>query len=352
MPLFLKFARRAYIAIAELTWGAVVFLFVAHLFLSYILLALVGEEGLTGDAATYIYYYGVTATTVGYGDLSPVETSGRLIATVFVIPGAIAIFTAVLGKLLSEISGFWRKRMQGAGDFSSRSGHMIVLGWQDGSTQQLLTMLSGERTKDEAYPVLVSRSLTENPMSGEIDFVRSERLADPDALERAGLAGARGVVVRGENDDETLAAALVAATLNDHIHVVAHFEFQRTADIAARQTARIETITSLSPELLVRAARDPGSSQVAKLLLSASTADTAFSMEMPKGPAPIRYGDALIGLRRSSSATLVGIGRNGKVDLNCPAETAISSGDTIYYISDHRLDAGAIDWAAMEGAGR
>ncbi|MEN3791520.1 ion channel [Fulvimarina sp. MAC3] len=351
MPIFLKFARRAYTALAELTWTAVLFLFFAHILLSYVLLVFAGEAGLTSDVATYIYYYGVTATTVGYGDLSPVGTPGRLIATFFVIPGAIAIFTAVLGKLLAGISGVWRKRMQGAGDFSSRSGHMIVLGWQEGATRQLLTMLSGERTEDEAYPVLISRSLTENPMSDDIDFVRTERLAAPDALERAGIAGARGVVVRGENDDETLAAALVAATLNDHTHVVAHFEFQRTADIAERQAARIETITSLSPELLVRAARDPGSSQVAKLLLSASTADTAYSMEIPKIQCAIRYGDALIGLRRKSNATLVGIGHRGKVDLNCPAETEISAGDTIYYISDQRLDANAIDWAAMEGAG-
>ncbi|WP_040488940.1 ion channel [Fulvimarina pelagi] len=352
MPLFLKVARRAYIAIAELTWGAVLFLFVAHLFVSYILLGIVGEDGLTGDVATYIYYYGVTATTVGYGDLSPAGTAGRLIAAFFVIPGAIAIFTAVLGKLLSGISGVWRKRMQGAGDFSTRVGHMIVLGWQEGASQQLLSMLSGERASDEALPVLVSRSLAQNPMSDQIDFVRAERLADPEALERAGISGARGVVVRGENDDETLAAALVSATLNSSIHVVAYFEYQRTAEIAERQAARIETITSLSPELLVRAARDPGSSQVAKLLLSASTADTAFSMLLPEGRAPIRYGDALIGLRRSCNATLVGVGRAGKVDLNCPADDPISSGDTIYYISDNRLDAGAIDWSAMEGAGR
>ena len=352
MPLFAKFARRAYIAIAELTWGAILFLFVLHLVASYALLALAGEDGLTGDVGTYFYYYGVTATTVGYGDLSPVSQAGRLLATLFVIPGAIAIFTAVLGKVLAGISGFWRKRMQGAGDFSIRTGHMIVLGWQEGPTRKLMTMLSAERTKNEALPVLVSRSLEENPMSDSIDFVKSERLADPEALERAGVAGARGVIVRGENDDETLGAALVATTLNADVHVVAHFEYQRTAEIAARQASRIETITSLSPELLVRAARDPGSSQVAKLLLSAETADTAYSMAMPMSPAPVRYGDALVGLRHRNKATLVGIGKDGRVDLNCPDETEINFGDMIYYISDHRLDPSAIDWGAMEGVGR
>ncbi|MDY8110400.1 ion channel [Fulvimarina sp. 2208YS6-2-32] len=348
----MKFARHAYVALAELTWAAVLFLFIAHLALSYGLLRLAGETGLTGDVFTYIYYYGVTATTVGYGDLSPGGMPGRMLATFFVIPGAIAIFTAVLGKLLTGISGVWRKRMQGAGDYSARTGHMLVLGWQEGMTRQLMTMLASERTDAEPLPVLLARSLEENPMSETIDFVRSERLADPEALERGGIMGARGVIVRGENDDETLAAALVAATLNPAAHVVAHFEFQRTADIAARQASKIETITSLSPELLVRAARDPGSSQVAKLLLSAGTADTAFSMDMPEGLAPLSYGKALIGLRARCNATLVGIGRNGKVDLNCPDDAAIGFGDTIYYISDHRLDAGSIDWNAMEGGGR
>ncbi|MGO6684060.1 transmembrane cation transporter, partial [Rhizobium leguminosarum] len=67
--------------------------------------------------------------------------AGRLIAVLFVLPGGFAIFTAVLGKLLTNIGTIWRNRMRGLGDYSERAGHIIVLGWQEGQTFQTLRLL-------------------------------------------------------------------------------------------------------------------------------------------------------------------------------------------------------------------
>jgi hypothetical protein len=41
-----------------------------------------------------------------------------------VLPGWIALFTEFLGKVVSSMSTFWRRRLQELGDFSKRSGHM------------------------------------------------------------------------------------------------------------------------------------------------------------------------------------------------------------------------------------
>lgn len=352
MPVFSRVLRRAYVALAELTWSAVLLILVAHFLVSWLLLALAGESALTDDAVGFVYYYMVTATTVGYGDLSPSSDAGRLITALWVLPGAIAIFTATLGKLLSGVSQVWRRNMKGLGDYRGREGHLVVLGWQDGTSRTLLELVADERTPDEPLPILIAKSIDDNPMPGEIDFVKAQRLADPQALERAGARGARSIVVRGENDDETLAAALVATTVCPSSHVVAHFEYQATADILSRQAARVETITSLSSELLVRSARDPGSSKVAKLLLSAASADTAYSIRVPEGTQPLTYEQALHGLRKAYHATLVGIGKDGTVDLNCLDDVTISSGDTLYYISDHRLDGASFDWSRLNGAPR
>nr|WP_245198789.1 potassium channel family protein [Jiella mangrovi] len=345
--MFSSYLRRFYVALAELTWGAIAGLAIGHFLTSWLLLMVVGESDFVARPVDFVYYYVVTATTVGYGDLSPQTGAGRLIAAFFVLPGAIAIFTAVLGKLLSAVSNSWRGRMKGLGNFGDRSGHDIVMGWHEAATQRLLGLIVAERAAGEALTVLISKDLEENPMPDKIDYVRVERLADPVGLERAGGANARSIIVRGETDDETLAAALVASATCEKAHVVAYFDFESTATILHRQNPQIEAVTSLSSELMVRAAKDPGSSVIANLLLSAGTQDTAYSVTVPDGTTSFNYETALHAMRRRHAVTVVGMARHGNVDLNCKDTMEIRSGDVLYYIADQRLDPGAIAWEAF-----
>ncbi len=54
--------------------------------LSWWLLVLAGETALTDSFANFIYYLMVTASTVGYGDHSPVTDMGKWVVVLFVIP--------------------------------------------------------------------------------------------------------------------------------------------------------------------------------------------------------------------------------------------------------------------------
>ena len=347
MPVIANYFRRLYVALAELTWTAIALLGLAHVVFSWALFALAGESEIVGDPVDYLYYYLVTATTVGYGDFSPVTKLGRLSAAFFVLPGGIAIFTATLGKVLTGIAGLWRQRMNGLGSFSDRSGHMVVLGWDGAPTRRLLEMLAAERAQGEPAAVLVAKDLETNPMPEAADYIRAERLVDPTALERAGAQGARTLIVRGHNDDETLAAALVAAEVVAGGHIVAHFQDERTAAMLRRQNPAIESIGSLSSEMLVRAARDPGASVVANLLFTAGTEDTAFSVQVPKLERPLTYGDVLSGLKRLHRATLVGLAHDGRVDLNCDDATPVEQGHVLYYIADHRIGPEEVAWERL-----
>ncbi|MEO1719340.1 MAG: hypothetical protein AAFR23_03825 [Pseudomonadota bacterium] len=179
--------------------------------------------------------------------------------------------------------------------------------------------------------------------------MRADTLSTSEALVRAGITNAARVIVRGSDDDETLAATLAASSLTDTAHIVAYFEDERAADLISRQCPQVEAIGSLTVELLVRASRDPGSSRVADRLLSSETSDTAFSMTVPAGVASIAYFDALIGLKRRYDMTLVGLAdaKAADVDLNCSDEAEISGGDVIYYIADRRTPPDEIDWKTL-----
>lgn len=339
--------RRVYFSLSELAWSALSLILAVHLVISWLLLLLAGEGDLIGNPIDFLYYYMVTATTVGYGDLAPKSGVGRMIVILFILPGGIAIFTAVLGKLLTGIGTIWRNRMRGLGDYSERSGHIIVLGWQEGQTYQTLRLLNAERQRHEPMSVLVAKDLPENPASDCADYIRTERLADAEALARAGVAGARTLIVRGANDDETLAAVLIAEDHAPKAHIVAYFADDRTAQMVKQRRPRVEAVGSLAEELLSRSARDPGSSEVATRLLSLASADTAFCLAVPPLNGPVRYGDVFVSLKRRHSVTLVGMLSKGVTDLNCRDEALLLGGETLYYISGLRLDPAAIAWAQL-----
>lgn len=349
MPLIVAIWQRVYVAIATLSWSVLAVCFLAHALLSYILFVAAGETKLTDSFVTFAYFYMTTATTVGYGDLSPGAESGRLVNVLVVLPGSIALFTVFLGKAVSAISDFWRRRLQGRGDFSERTGHTLVVGWQGARSRRLIEGLIHDRHPQGARTVLLARGLAENPMPDELDFVAAEQLSDLPSYVRAGAAGAHTVVIRGADDDETLAAALAADGAAPKAHIVAHFQEESAAQLVRHQIPRIEVITSIAAGLLVRAARDPGASQLATLMFASHSVDRAFSMKLPPDFGRLDYLDVLYGLKQAHGLTLIGICRDGtgNVDLNCPIDCEVAAGDTLFYIADRRVVAGGIDWVAM-----
>ncbi len=351
MPISHVLLRRIYLAVVNLGWHTLLVVFLAHIALTYLALSLAGETALTGGAVDFLYYYMTTATTVGYGDLSPQTTHGRIAALLFVMPGSIAIFTAVLGKAITDLSSIWRRGMNGYGNFSDREGHTVVLGWQGLRTRRLIELLQADRPAEEKI-VVVDKAQEQNPLPELIDYVRADALSALADLERAGVNGAARIIIRGTNDDETLAATLAVSTTARRAHVVAFFEDEQAANLIAKQCPEVETVGSLSAELLVRASRDPGASRVAGRLLSAHTADTAFSMTIPAGAPQISYINALVALKQRYAMTLVGVsaGRGGPVDLNCAPDRRLSPGETIFYIADARLSPDSVAWTELGGA--
>ncbi|MCF5991465.1 potassium channel family protein, partial [Xanthomonas perforans] len=98
--------------VRRVSWGMVALALLAHMGLSWLLLLWAGEHKLVGLDA-FPYYYMTTATTIGYGDLSPGSVAGRYIAAFVLMPGAVALFATVLAKTSGVLITFWRRHHMG-----------------------------------------------------------------------------------------------------------------------------------------------------------------------------------------------------------------------------------------------
>jgi voltage-gated potassium channel len=231
VPFFVRVWQQVYVSIATLSWSILGILFACHALASYALFAAAGETKLTDSVITFVYFYMTTATTVGYGDLSPGGDAGRLVNVCIVLPGSIALFTVLLGKAVAGMSAFWRRRLQGLGDFSERAGHTLVVGWQGARSRRVIEGLLGDAPVGAPRIVLLARGLESNPMPDAIDFVAAEQLGDRTAFLRAGAASAHTIIIRGADDDETLAATLAGRSAASRAHMVAHFHEDSAADL-------------------------------------------------------------------------------------------------------------------------
>ncbi len=316
-----RIAKRIYARIAGLSWDTVFVLAAFHFAISWGLIALVGGEEMA-ERGIFWYFYATTATTVGYGDFSPATWGGRLVTVSWIMPGGIALFTTIIAKAVQQVSDRWRKSVRGQSSYENLADHVVILGWHGFRTQRMVDQLRGDIGERERVIVLCSAQATENPMPDQVRFVRGDELNTPDVLTRAGVATAGYIIALGHDDSETLAAALGAAAINRDAHIVAYFDHESFADLLKAHCPHAECNVSLSIELMVRSAQDPGSSRVQRQLLSTLEGPTQYSLKVPMDAPAVSYGALFAALKESHDATLIGVAESTFGDdliLNAPS---------------------------------
>ncbi|MCG8511377.1 MAG: ion channel [Rhodospirillales bacterium] len=312
-------------------------------------MATIGGEEIAGFNIFW-YFYVTTATTVGYGDYSPVTHAGRLITVLWIMPGGIALFTAIIAKIVQLLVDKWRRRLRGQASYENLSDHIVILGWHGSRTQWMIDQIRGGQADDECEIILCSALAEENPMPDQVRFVKGRSLNAPDLLRRAAIANAKYIIALGQNDDETLAAALGAAAVNSDAHMVAYFDQQSFADLLKAHCPHAECNVSLSIEMMVRSAQDPGSSRVQSQLLSTVSGPTQYSLKVPDDAKPMTYGALFSALKTDHDATLFGVAKTTLGDdlvLNAPSHHQVSPGMIVYFMAPHRIEPAQINWNAL-----
>ena len=344
-----RIAKRLYARVSALSWDAILTISLLHFCLSWGLIDAANEEISGPDI--FWYFYATTATTVGYGDYSPATTAGRAITVLWIMPGGIALFTVIIAKVVQFVSDKWRRRVRGLASYENLAGHIVILGWHGSRTERMIEHIRGGQGDDELEIVLCTAQSIENPLPDQVRFVRGSALNAPDLLRRAAVVDAKNIIVLGHSDDETLAASLGAAAINHKAHIVAYFDRRSFADLLKAHCPQAECNVSLSIELMVRSAQDPGSSRVQRQLLSALEGPTQYSFQVPDDAQAVNYGALFLELKNKHDATLFGVAKSTLGDdlvLNAGADQRVDSGMIVYFMAARRIEPTQIDWATLE----
>lgn len=336
----------------QVSWQAVVMATTLHMLLVWGLLFFAAETALT-PLSTFVYYYIVTTSTVGYGDFSASTALGRWIVAIVQIPFGLALFGVLLGKTGQTITYLIRRAMTGDKNFSHINNHIIIFGWHATRTKKMIDYILADKKRLDRRILLAVTEQMEHPFltNPHVDFARLSSFTDCNELARVAINQADKVIIDGQDDDQTFTTALrISKLVNSQCHISAHFSDESKADMLLEHCHNVECSSAKSAEILVRSMQDPGSSRVQEELLSTLHGDTQFSLAVPSTIGAMKFGVLFHHFKHEHDAILLGVAHNlsaKNMDLNPPLDYPVKGGVILHYIAQNRVLSEEVNWQTL-----
>jgi len=284
------------------------------------------EQGGTWMDALFMTV--TTITTIGYGEVKPLDTWGRIFTMVLALTGIGSLFytfgvvmESLVAARLADPGG--RRRMQRR--IEGLEGHVIVAGLGRVGRQA-----ARELDQARAPFVVVDPGQGASRVAEERGYLFLEGDATDDlVLERAGVRRARGLIVTTANDATNMYIVLSARVLNPELSIVS-----RAVDEASvTKLARAGANRAISPYAI-------GGHRLAHLILKPTVVDffeTALSAgalaieDLAVAPDSAGAGKSLeaLDIRRATGANVLAILRAGTPLVSPPGDFVLQSGDQL-----------------------
>ena len=277
-----------------------------------------------------LYMTTITITTVGFGEVQPLDDVGRLLTVLLILAsvGVFAFTLTALGGMVVEMqvgSTLIRKRMEKR--IKLMHNHFIICGF--GRTgQAVANQLT--RAKKEFVVIKSLPEKIEAMRERNMVFVDGDATQD-ETLQRAGIMEARGLVASLGNDAENVYLVLSARQMAPGLTIVSW----ATSPESERKVLKAGANHALSPYA-------QGGLRIAYLLMTPHALeflDHAMGGgedirlgEIEIGPASPLIGNSLksAGIRRDIGVIIIGIRRaNGRIEFNPAADEILNQRDIL-----------------------
>lgn len=333
--------------IAARTWRMPALVLLAAFLLGWLLIAVFEEPGADIKRPDeYIWYFLVSGTTTGYGDLSPTTVGGRIGGVIVIVAG----LTAGL-MLFAEVTLWMAKgrTMKANGQAQLRHRrHIVIVGYHRDALRAIIGQLRADPAFAETPVVTIfwPDELTgENPDPGLYDVVAF----DDTAYGRACLEKAHTAVVIGRTDDETVRVMLgVSAYLRrtgaPSVHLMAGVhEGRRRGEITEALgliNQDIEPVDVDDPAAVAAAIRNPGVAAIYHNLASTLDSDgSLYRVDVPDDAGEwSRIDVATFLLHRGSTLLAVGESHrpNARFRLTSVPDERIKGGQSLAVVAPDR----------------
>ncbi len=279
----------------------------------------------------------VTMTTVGYGDISPVTTGGRMVAVLIMFfgIGVLGMLSAGLAALLIS-----RKMKENSGMCKTNlKEHIIICEWNHRAKAILRELRASQRTMDN--PIVLIADINEKPLDDDLlFFVRGH--VNEETLAQANLKLSKTVVILGDDaleptsrDAKVVLTTLTIESMANHVHTVVELVDKANEQHCRRAKAdEIIVGSEISSHLIAAATLDHGISTVVSELLTSRYGNELRTMPVPAEMAGKKFIEVFTAVKEEYQATVLGIqeGKSGDLITNPEVDYKVESSDSLIIV--------------------
>ncbi|UQE74302.1 potassium channel family protein [Gordonia sp. PP30] len=287
-----------------------------------------GYRDAKGSTLSYLdalYYSAVTLSTTGYGDITPITESARLINVLFITPLRVLFLIVLIGTTLEVLTERSRQAIKIQNWRNRVRNHTVVVGYgTKGRTATAAVLADGVRP-GEVVVVDDDPTALEEAAADGLVTVRGDATKS-DVLRLAGVQHAAALVIAANRDDTAVMVTLTARELNPRAKIVASIRESENTHLMRQSGANSVVVSSeTAGRLLGIATITPSVVEVVEDLLSPEEGYAIAEREVE----PTETG----GSPAHTKDLVLGVVRDGKLHRVGDAEVeAIEVGDRLLYV--------------------
>lgn len=284
-----------------------------------------------------LYQTITTISTVGFSEVQPLTTAGRIFTSVLIVFGVAAFFYAATVAVQEAIEGDIRSRLYLRRErmkIDELRNHAIICGF--GRVGQEIAREFQERGVKfviiDNTPSAVDRARSFGYLVVEGDA------SDEHALNQAGIANARTLLAASDSDSGNTFITLAAKSMNPSCYIVARVAYPHNEEkLRLAGADRVLSLYKIGGRRMVLSALQPLAADFMDTLAAGRHGDlilAEFEINEQNGLAGASCGEMI---RGTTNATLLGVRlRDGSLIVGPPNQHILQDGDIVIMLAEEK----------------
>jgi voltage-gated potassium channel len=292
-----------------------------------------GYRDVNGDGLSLLdcfYYAVVTLSTTGYGDITPVSESARLVNILVITPARVLFLIILVGTTLEVLTEQYRTNLRLQRWRKRVKNHVIVCGYGTKGRAAVSTLLENGLSKAQVVVVESDRTALRQATADGLVAIEGSATRSAVLLE-ARVREAKAIIIATDTDDASVLVTLTVRQLTaGKVSIIAAVREAENAPLLRQSGAHHVIVSSATAgRLLGLSTTAPPLIEVVEDLLTPGQG-MALAMRSARR-------DEIGSSPRELTEVVIALFRRGKVlSLAEPEGTAIQTGDMVIYVRDDR----------------
>jgi voltage-gated potassium channel len=287
-----------------------------------------GYRDSNGDGLSFldsVYYATVSLSTTGYGDITPVSPTARLVNVLIITPLRILFLIVLVGTTLAVLTERSRQAFKLQRWRTKVRDHVVVVGFGTKGRSAVRSVLSDGVEPEQIVVVDTDHAMLEAASALGLVTVHGSGTRS-DVLRIAGVPRARAIVVAANRDDSAVLVTLTARELAPKAQIVAAVREAENVHLLRQSGANQVVVSSeTAGRLLGMATHTPTVVDMVEDLITPESGLAIAERDVEPGE--------IGGSPRHLPDIVLGVVRNGKLfRVDHPEADAIEPGDRLLYV--------------------